>query len=35
MAVLDGLAAETALNLRFRHAMSRTPKMSTYASFTY
>ena len=34
-AVLDALAAETALNLRFHHAMSSRPKLRTYASFSY
>jgi hypothetical protein len=34
-AVLDALAAETALNLRFHHAMSSRPKLPTYASFAY
>ena len=32
---LDALAAETAVNLRFYHAMSRKPKLRTYVSFLY
>jgi hypothetical protein len=32
---LDALVAEAAVNLRFHHAMSRTPKLRTYASFMY
>ena len=34
-AVLDTLAAETADNLRFHHAMSRKAKLRTFASFMY
>jgi len=34
-AALDALAAETAVNLRFCHAMSRKPKLRTYVSFLY
>jgi hypothetical protein len=34
-AALDALAAETAVNLRFCHAMSRKPKLRTYVSFSY
>jgi Transposase DDE domain group 1 len=32
---LDALVAETADNLRFHHSRSSTPKLRTYASFTY
>jgi hypothetical protein len=32
---LDALVAETAVNLRFHHAISRTPKLRTFASFLY
>jgi hypothetical protein len=32
---LDALVADTADNLRFHHARSRTPKLRTYASFMY
>jgi hypothetical protein len=32
---LDALVAETALNLRFHHAMSSNPKLRTFASFSY
>ena len=31
----DALVAETAVNLRFHHAMSRTAKLRTYVSFLY
>jgi hypothetical protein len=34
-AALDALAAETAVNLRFYHAMSSKAKLRTYASFLY
>jgi hypothetical protein len=34
-AALDALVAETAVNLRFYHAMSRKPKLRTYVSFLY
>jgi len=34
-AALDALSAETAVNLRFYHAMSRKPKLRTYVSFLY
>jgi hypothetical protein len=34
-AALDALTAETAVNLRFCHALSRKPKLRTYASFLY
>jgi hypothetical protein len=34
-AALDALVAETAVNLRFHHAMSRKAKLRTYASFLY
>jgi hypothetical protein len=34
-AVLDAVVAETADNLRFHHAMSRKPKLRTFASFMY
>jgi len=34
-AALDALMAETAVNLRFHHAMSSKPKLRTFASFTY
>lgn len=34
-AALDALVAETAVNLRFHHAMSSKPKLRTYASFLY
>ena len=34
-AALDALAAETAVNLRFYHAMSSKPKPRTYVSFLY
>lgn len=33
--VLDALVAETAVNLRFHHAMSSKAKLRTYASFLY
>src|ERR1700745_3456863 len=32
---LDALVAETAVNLRFHHAMSSKPKLRTFASFMY
>jgi hypothetical protein len=32
---LDAQVAETAVNLRFHHAISRTPKLRTFASFLY
>jgi hypothetical protein len=32
---LDALTAETAVNLRFCHAMSREPKLRAYVSFAY
>ena len=35
LALLGALVAETALNLRFHHAMSSEPKLRTYASFAY
>jgi hypothetical protein len=34
-AALDALVAETAVNLRFHHAMSSKAKLRTYASFRY
>jgi len=34
-AALDALTAETAVDLRFCHAMSRKPKLRTYVSFLY
>ena len=34
-AALDALVAETAVNLRFHHAMSSKAKLRTYASFLY
>jgi DDE family transposase len=34
-AALDALVAETAVNLRFYHAMSSKPKLRTYVSFPY
>ena len=34
-AALDALVAETAVNLRFYHAMSSKPKLRTYVSFLY
>lgn len=34
-AALDALVAETAVNLRFHHALSSKPKLRTYASFLY
>jgi hypothetical protein len=34
-AALDAMVAETADNLRFHHAMSRKPKLRTFASFMY
>jgi hypothetical protein len=34
-AALDALVAETAVNLRFHHAMSSQAKLRTYASFMY
>ena len=34
-AALDALVAETAVNLRFHHAMSSKPKLRTFASFMY
>jgi hypothetical protein len=34
-AVLDALLAETAINLRFHHALSSKPKLRTYASVRY
>ena len=34
-AALGALVAETAVNLRFHHAMSSEPKLRTYASFAY
>jgi hypothetical protein len=34
-AALDALVAETAVNLRFHHAMSSKTKLRTYASFMY
>jgi hypothetical protein len=34
-AVLDALVAETAVNLRFHHAMSSKAKLRTFASFLY
>jgi hypothetical protein len=34
-AALDTLVAETAVNLRFYHAMSSKPKLRTYVSFLY
>ena len=34
-AALDALVAETAVNLRFCHAMSRKPKLRTHVSFLY
>jgi len=34
-AVLDGLVAESADNLRFHHAISSEPKLRTFASFMY
>ena len=34
-AALDALVAETALNLRFHHAMSSKAKLRTFASFMY
>ena len=33
--MLDGLVAETAQTLRFRHALSTEDKMRCYASFEY
>jgi hypothetical protein len=34
-AALDALMAKVALNLRFHHAMSRKPKLRTFATITY
>jgi hypothetical protein len=34
-AALDALVAETAVNLRFHHAVSSKPKLRTFATFTY
>ena len=34
-AALDALGAQTAVNLRFHHAMSSKAKLRTYASFLY
>ena len=34
-AALDALVAETAVNLRFHHAMSSKPKLRTFVSFMY